>query len=359
MSDALPTLESEYGWFIDGIVDRVNSDPQEFVQHFGVKGMKWGVRNEKTPRPKVTSLAGPDVITRVTKSGHELTLEKNPPPALARFIGRYSKRYREGVAQSAFLTIKDKSGEKIGDAEVVKKSADELNLVWLGIDKSARGNGYASAAMEVAVEYGRSEGYKKITLEVPGNSPDAHHIYKKLGFEYVGKPVLDKTDSVWGGLTNMVYNIDETKQTDVQGRTFVAMDKPHLAHYGVKGMKWGVRKNDGNPVDVITRQSPGKRVKATGGENLPASDDAIRTATSRQKAKASTPDALSTKELQDLVNRMELEQKYYKMTVVPGRAKKVQTFVKEIVGVGNTYNEALNFANSPAGKAMKDSFKKG
>src|SRR5687768_6068812 len=34
---------------------------------------------------------------------------------------------------------------------------------------------------------------------------------------------------MWGGLTNMEYNFDEAKHSE-------------LKHYGVKGMKWGVRK---------------------------------------------------------------------------------------------------------------------
>lgn len=67
-----------------------------------------------------------------------------------------------------------------------------------------------------------------------------------------------------------------------------------LQHYGVKGMKWGVRK----------RERP----------SFPPSDDAVKVNESRNKARVSSTDALSTKELQQLVNRMNLEQQYARLS---------------------------------------------
>lgn len=86
-----------------------------------------------------------------------------------------------------------------------------------------------------------------------------------------------------------------------------------LEHYGVKGMKWGIRK-DRSPTAVETAQRPGQRVRATGGKNQSASEDAINAAVARRKARASTTDALSNKELQALVNRMNLEQQYARLS---------------------------------------------
>jgi hypothetical protein len=89
----------------------------------------------------------------------------------------------------------------------------------------------------------------------------------------------------------------------------------HLAHYGVKGMKWGVtRRSDGSPQEVsVTQPTPGKRLKTSGGRNLPASPDAIAAAAARQKARRSTTNALSNQELQQVVNRMNLEQQYARL----------------------------------------------
>ena len=108
-----------------------------------------------------------------------------------------------------------------------------------------------------------------------------------------------------------------------------------MAHYGVKGMKWGVRRKKGpdgrveaTPVEVKT--TPGQKVKARGGKNQPASEDAIRTAALRQKARASTTDSLSTKELQELTQRLQLEANYKKLVDGPEK-KKGESFIDKLL----------------------------
>lgn len=88
-----------------------------------------------------------------------------------------------------------------------------------------------------------------------------------------------------------------------------------LSHYGVKGMRWGVRKSEhsvgGGGTNVKVRSALGNRVVvATGGGKRDLSDDAKKAAVARQVAKRSNVRALSNKELQDLVTRMNLEQQY-------------------------------------------------
>ena len=59
--------------------------------------------------------------------------------------------------------------------------------------------------MRMAEDYTRKSGMKQLTLEVPGISPDARHIYEKQGFEVVGQ--ISDEDDVWGGLTSMKKNL--------------------------------------------------------------------------------------------------------------------------------------------------------
>lgn len=84
-----------------------------------------------------------------------------------------------------------------------------------------------------------------------------------------------------------------------------------LAHFGIPGMKWG--RHSTTPTAVSVKERPGKKVKASGGQRQPASADAIATAVSKQTAKKSTTDALSNKDLQAMVTRMNLEQQYSKL----------------------------------------------
>lgn len=86
-----------------------------------------------------------------------------------------------------------------------------------------------------------------------------------------------------------------------------------LSHFGTKGMRWGVRKSaaDSGPQAVTIKDRPaGKKLKTSGGGQHGASEDAKNAAIYRQRAKKSSTDSLSTKELTDLVSRMNMEQQY-------------------------------------------------
>lgn len=68
-----------------------------------------------------------------------------------------------------------------------------------------------------------------------------------------------------------------------------------LAHYGVKGMKWGTRRA------AVTKEGPSK--------------DAQAALALRARAKTSKPKALSNAELQQAINRMNLEQQFKRLSV--------------------------------------------
>lgn len=123
-----------------------------------------------------------------------------------------------------------------------------------------------------------------------------------------------------------------------------------LAHYGVKGMKWGRRKESTRQTSVSVQETPGKRLKTSGGHDNPAHDDAKRAAVSRQKAKSSSTDSLSTKELQELVTRMNLEQQYGKLSTAQPQ-NPAQKFVKDLLS--NTAKQQITrIANDYAGKQV-------
>lgn len=128
--------------------------------------------------------------------------------------------------------------------------------------------------------------------------------------------------------------------------SMIAKGEAFFQHFGVKGMKWGVRRDESSgPEAVVAKTTPGRRVKTSGGKRQEASEDAIRVAAYRQKAKKSTIDSLSNKELQDLISRMNLEQQYIRLH--GGNAiEKGTKFVKSLIGLGRTGQEAFNVTNS-------------
>lgn len=108
-----------------------------------------------------------------------------------------------------------------------------------------------------------------------------------------------------------------------------------LAHYGIKGMKWGTRRprgSDGRVVDSGKSGGSSKGAKKLSGR------------TTYQK----TPDRLSDAELQRRIKRMELEKKYIDLNTPPPSEGK--TYVKGLLensgktAVGAVVGGAASFA---------------
>lgn len=81
-----------------------------------------------------------------------------------------------------------------------------------------------------------------------------------------------------------------------------------LAHHGVKGQKWGVRRKATVGAREVVISDKRKKIKTSGGQGHPASADAVRARTIGQVGKKSGFKALSNKELQDYNQRLNLEQ---------------------------------------------------
>lgn len=107
-----------------------------------------------------------------------------------------------------------------------------------------------------------------------------------------------------------------------------------LAHHGVRGMKWGVRRSR-------SELSPAG-----------AHPDASKQGEAWTRARKGGTKALSDKELNDLVRRMNLEQQYSSMVRKGTLISRGQARAAEIIAIGVTINAAIAFAKSPAGKAL-------
>ena len=86
------------------------------------------------------------------------------------------------------------------------------------------------------------------------------------------------------------------------------MSNVYLEHFGVKGMRWGVRK----------KQEP----VSTGVAKTPMSSDAALTSKIRTKARTSGMSSLSNKELFALNQRLQLERQYSALTALPATDRK-------------------------------------
>ena len=185
------------------------------LYHHGILGQKWGKRNgppypldpeDRSPREKTlnSDYYEKSVLSTKGKDGTPITIEQLKKTSLQKLIARGSRHVYKKQMNTKIFEIK--IGEKrIGDLELYQESPTSVNVPWLGIDSKQRGNGYATASLMTAAHECKERGYKTMTLEVPGNSPDARHIYEKLGF--VAGKQISEDDDVWGGLTSMKMDL--------------------------------------------------------------------------------------------------------------------------------------------------------
>jgi 2'-5' RNA ligase len=125
-------------------------------------------------------------------------------------------------------------------------------------------------------------------------------------------------------------------------------DPNSAKHYGVKGMRWGVTTKDRAamkaPVDVkVTQKKAGTFAKTEGGQRNPLTNEAKETLAVRQKAKASTTDALTNAELRTAIQRMQLEQQYKQLEFASDRRSRGARFVAGLFGNPRYGKEKLRF----------------
>ena len=186
---------------------------EDYLAHHGIKGQKWGVQNgppypleEKQKSSKERTLNKDlderTILQAKTKKGETLTISQDERSKFSRLLAKGSKAINKRALNTKIFTIKTKD-KTVGDVQIYQESADSVNGVWLGVDEKYRGKGYGQAALAEVIDECRRRGYKQFTLEVPGNAPDARHIYEKMGF-IAGEQVTSSDDDwYWEGLTKM------------------------------------------------------------------------------------------------------------------------------------------------------------
>jgi len=133
------------------------------------------------------------------------------------------------------------------------------------------------------------------------------------------------------------------------------MDRPDrpggsrsLTHYGIKGMKWGVRRSD---AQLARAQSAPKPT---------LSDDAKTAERLHNKVQTKGTGSLSNQEMRQFIERMNLERQYSQlMSSPPGKsaADRGHDQVKKYLAYGQTYANVRKFLDTPAGESIKTGMK--
>lgn len=130
-------------------------------------------------------------------------------------------------------------------------------------------------------------------------------------------------------------------------RALVLLDsKPDdvLKHYGVMGMRWGVRRSRRSGGGRLTKTPTGAKKTVT----TELTDHEHAMVLKKRGAKD-----LTSAELKALNNRLQLEKTYKELTNKPGRIKNAETILKRTVDLAKTVEQMDRLYNSPTGQKIR------
>jgi len=173
----------------------------EYLEHYGVMGMRWGVRKDRNKkRAKVDKYQTRDITT---KSGEKLTMERNRGGVIGKALGSVSPSIKKEQDRTYNYQVKNSEGKKVGNFQLYQKPKGEMNIVWGSTKKKYRGRGYMTAIAAEGEKIAKELGNTKITAELVGNSPgdSIHKLGEHRGYVKVGENVTKEMMDAWGGLT--------------------------------------------------------------------------------------------------------------------------------------------------------------
>ena len=272
---------------------KVLPEDEDFLEHWGVKGMRWGVRN--APKPG----------------------------------GRKDKKWEREINSS-------KTYIKVHNAAARK--ANEIDVPRINNDPKYKNKDFTSDS-PLRREYyqAHEDSFNKRMIEaaeeIIGSNPSGTkriHIDRQTGqTTLVDIKHAEATEQVVLKFDSMGHILSFKIVDDILEQS--AFVDNFLEHYGVKGMRWGVR-----------QKRPG--VKLSGD------------AQKARKYRGKPASSLTNKQLRELNERIKLEQNYKKLN--PGKKTRGEEAVKGVLATAGLGITVYNMAKSPAGKAAIEAGKK-
>lgn len=308
---------------------------EEFVAgiltHHGVKGMRWGVRKQRG-----TSSRGP-IRRGITKANTALDAGShvvNEGEKALVFLPQKHRDMAASATQSRVLGVAREinrnpkyHGKDLKKSPKLKKDYyDEVQKHAMSIYKEELGKARDQAVTDFITSVfdpgGMSMHFSAPRSRVRHDAGEDRVVLLTLNFD------VDDLDQI--------QDVNAVSPSLQQSEEFV---RDVLAHHGVKGMRWGTRKD--RQVGVS---------KSRKGSDVPASEDARKANDAHNKAHHHGTAALSNQELQHLVNRLNLERQYNQLRPTTGSEKAARAVADVLTNVGK--QQVARVANDYAGKQV-------
>ncbi len=309
------------------------------LKHYGVLGMKWGVRRYQNKDGSLTPLGKARLAKKDSKWDKKNVVNEAGAPASKSLSKRAHKHFNE--VNQVYTLEYAISGDQVKAMKSAAKTYDKLLLS----DKSMTN---PSGTKRVSAQYFKADGYVGIELKII-NTKSAKHSSEDDGW-VVGE-VLAKYVDKKGKLVKIS---DQDAKHEA-----VSLYDEYLKHYGVLGMKWGIRryqpypKGQGHKGTFLGKK---KKQYAKASENKKKYQQKKRTALKEvKKTPKEDITKLSDAELRARVNRMNLEQQYSKLSSEKtSRGKSAVTKILATAGTG----VAVSYTSKAMTKVIETALKK-
>lgn len=309
-----------------------------YLAHYGVKGMKWGNRLAEQVEDGLNSAA------QQARNTAQEALNNNPDAAAA--LGELKTAISggdDGYGGLATVMGSEENALKLVNAAAAAGEAGRLGMAAVEeIKVSADGGDFGYGALADVL------GDKKAARNVVNAAAKAGEL-KRSADKKLSKLNSDTVNSVRRFDKSVQFQMSKwkpkaMKQTSIDYGDFLDLYfgdvtyNNYIMHYGVKGMKWGVRKSDrfsklGSMANRLRRgdRSSDQRIETESGsivtskkgkvkrvelndqtlnESRTISADKRQAVLTERKIREGSLDSISNKDLQALITRKNLEAQY-------------------------------------------------
>lgn len=357
------------------------------LEHYGTKGMRWGVRKQDVASG--AKAVGRGIGKAADSTGRfvsDVHFESQTNPRVDSEGNEHNSKAYGLVARGAEHDFRHVDLAKINAKPEHVRASKLRNRLLSPLGKETRAYrkevkaAYINRLETTANSMKNASGNREYTIRERGGDLPNSKYYWEVSTRAARHADGQDDFLLLEVLTDENGFITGTKmaEEDSMAQT-VALGEAFLEHYGVKGMRWGQRRSE-----FVTRQHqkalsaeakqqekrPSRDVRAVptigkskrkqsridtkGGEDHPPTEDAIKIAVSKQKLKKSGPAALTNVELAEVQRRLNLENDVVRLTAAQRTSG--QRFVDGLLGRGS--KDDRRGAENQAGQAAQEILKK-